>query len=111
MHCTQQQAVDIGRPACVRVLLEAGGSIEARDRYGYTPLSWATHNRSSACVQLLLQGKADVEAANDVSMLCCVLHWFALDGTTDTVLIPGLNSCHANIVLCLVIADMTTPRG
>ncbi|KAH6970507.1 hypothetical protein BKA56DRAFT_496680, partial [Ilyonectria sp. MPI-CAGE-AT-0026] len=52
-----------GHRVVVKLLLEKGAEIEAKDsEYGRTPLSWAAGNGRETIVQLLLETGADVEA-------------------------------------------------
>ncbi|KAF5694443.1 ankyrin repeat domain-containing protein [Fusarium denticulatum] len=52
-----------GHRVIVKLLLEKGGEIEARDSvYGQTPLSWAAQDGHEAVVKLLLDRGADIEA-------------------------------------------------
>ncbi|KAF3391660.1 hypothetical protein F1880_007668 [Penicillium rolfsii] len=52
-----------GLRAIVRLLLEKGADVEARDSdYGRTPLSWAAERGKEAVVKLLLEKGAEIEA-------------------------------------------------
>ncbi len=65
-------AAQFARPEVVRLLLEGGSAVDERDRTGHTPLHWATGTATIfggvespsalACVQLLLEWGADVDA-------------------------------------------------
>ena len=48
----------------VRVLLQAGSAIEARDYYKSTPLNYAAGSNSSSVVKVLIEAGADVNAPN-----------------------------------------------
>ena len=65
------QAADYSKsPAVVKVLLDAGADIEARDKGGYTPLHVAVGNAvgkrdSVAVVKALLDARANIEARDE----------------------------------------------
>ena len=48
----------------VVVVVFAGAHTKARDCYGSTPLHFAVHSESLACVEMIVNGGADVNAAN-----------------------------------------------
>lgn len=50
----------------VRLLLEHGADLEAKDEYGDTPLSWAIGDECAPIVHLLLKHGADVNTQNAV---------------------------------------------
>ena len=52
-------AAENGHEAVVKLLLEKGAELEAKDEYGRTPLSWAAGNGHEAVVKLLLEKGAD----------------------------------------------------
>jgi ankyrin repeat protein len=50
-------------PAVIRLLVEAGPALEARDEYGYTPLMWAAvTTRNAETLRILIEAGADVES-------------------------------------------------
>ena len=51
-----------GKEQVVRLLLEKGADIEARDRTQQTPLHYAAYSGSEKLVRLLLEKGADIEA-------------------------------------------------
>ncbi|KAH7115490.1 hypothetical protein B0J13DRAFT_653898 [Dactylonectria estremocensis] len=51
-----------GHRAIVKLLLEKGADIEAKDSFGRTPLWWAAANGHEAIVKLLLEKGANIEA-------------------------------------------------
>ena len=53
-----------GHEAVVRLLLENGADIGAKNKYGWTALTKATIWRREAVVRLLLENRADIEAKN-----------------------------------------------
>jgi hypothetical protein len=53
-------AVHSGNPAPVRLLIDAGADVNARDRYGITPLMWACVGLDAESVQELLRAGAAV---------------------------------------------------
>ena len=60
-------AAETNQPAAVKVLLEYGASIEARDQYeysGFTPLHSAAHAGHTEVTRTLLDHKAAVDAEN-----------------------------------------------
>jgi ankyrin repeat protein len=51
-----------GHEAVVKLLLEKGAKLESKDeRYGLTPLSWATIYEHEAVVKLLLKGASRLQ--------------------------------------------------
>ncbi|OWT42519.1 Ankyrin repeat protein [Pochonia chlamydosporia 170] len=54
-----------GHEAVVKLLLDKGADVEAKDEYGRTPLSLAAWNGHEAVVELLLDRGADVEAKDE----------------------------------------------
>ncbi|KAH6977638.1 hypothetical protein EDB80DRAFT_265352 [Ilyonectria destructans] len=68
-----------GHRVVVKLLLEKGAKIEAKDSsYGRTPLKWAAHNGHEATVKLLLEKGADVEAKDEHGRT--PLSWAAANG-------------------------------
>ncbi|RSL38004.1 hypothetical protein CEP53_015273, partial [Fusarium sp. AF-6] len=59
---THLRAATNGREAVMRLLLDRGAEIEAKDQRGQTPLVLATSNGDKATVQLLLDRGAEIEA-------------------------------------------------
>lgn len=55
-------AASNGNIKAVRVLLEHGAEVDARNFGGFTPLHWAAAEGHLDCVQLLLEHGADIEA-------------------------------------------------
>ena len=55
-------AAEEGHEAVVKLLLEKGAEIEAKDQYGQTALSWATTQGHETIVKLLLEKSAKIEA-------------------------------------------------
>jgi hypothetical protein len=61
-------AVEKGHEAVVKLLLEKGAELEAKDnRYGQTPLSWAAVKGHEAVVKLLLEKGAELESKDNGS--------------------------------------------
>jgi ankyrin repeat protein len=54
-----------GHEAVVKLLLEKGAELEAKDSYGRTPLSWAAEKGHDAVVKLLLEKGAELEAKDN----------------------------------------------
>ena len=54
-----------GHLEVVKSLLEAKAEVEAKDKYGRTPLSWAAVEGHSEVVKSLLQAKAEVDAKDN----------------------------------------------
>jgi predicted component of type VI protein secretion system len=50
------------RPDYIRMLIEAGADVNARDGMGQTPLMFATRNSTPEVVTLLIEAGADVNA-------------------------------------------------
>jgi ankyrin repeat protein len=58
------RAAAFGDGEAIQLLLNAGATIDARDSYGETPLSWASwHLRPAAILQLLCHGEHTVSAS------------------------------------------------
>ncbi|KAF4335972.1 ankyrin repeat-containing protein, partial [Fusarium beomiforme] len=56
-----------GHRVIVKLLLEKGAEIEAKDsKYGQTPLSWAARNGHEAVIKLLLGKGAEIEAKDNL---------------------------------------------
>ena len=53
----------------VKLLLDAKANIEAKDKSGQTPLSWAAEEGHVDVVKLLLKAKANIEAEDKVDKL------------------------------------------
>jgi ankyrin repeat protein len=49
----------------VKLLLEKGADLEAKDEFGRTPLSWAAEEGHEGVVKLLLEKGADLEAKDE----------------------------------------------
>jgi len=47
-------AARLGKPACLKILLEEGAIIEAKDNQGMTALIRAAEYYDSACLEILL---------------------------------------------------------
>jgi DNA-binding protein YbaB len=62
---TIHRASERGRAACVRMLLQHGADVHARDSDGNTALTLAALSCYKECVKLLLEAKADVNAATN----------------------------------------------
>ncbi|KAI3571047.1 hypothetical protein IWW34DRAFT_772695, partial [Fusarium oxysporum f. sp. albedinis] len=68
-----------GHRVIVKLLLEKGAEIEAKDsEYGRTPLSWAAGNGHKATVKLLLENGAGVESKDEFGQT--LLSWAAENG-------------------------------
>ncbi|KAJ0136327.1 hypothetical protein HZ326_20675 [Fusarium oxysporum f. sp. albedinis] len=68
-----------GHRVIVKLLLEKGAEIEAKDsEYGRTPLSWAAGNGHKATVKLLLENGAGVESKDEIGQT--PLSWAAGNG-------------------------------
>ena len=67
-----------GNEAVVKLLLEKGADLEARDSLGCrTPLWWAARNKHEAVVKLLLEKGADLEARGSLDQTPL---WYAAGG-------------------------------
>jgi ankyrin repeat protein len=54
-----------GHESIIKLLLEAGAKVEAKDDNGRTPLLLAAENGHEAVVKLLLEAKANVESKDN----------------------------------------------
>jgi ankyrin repeat protein len=65
-------------PDTMRILIDAGADLNARDRDGFTPLHTAARARDIGVFRLLLESGADVHAVNETAMAtmchCAVGH-------------------------------------
>jgi ankyrin repeat protein len=60
------RAAAFGSPDTVRMLLEAGATVDAEDMYGETPLAWASwHLRPDAVLRQLTYGGISIHPARD----------------------------------------------
>jgi ankyrin repeat protein len=55
-----------GHEMILRLLLEEGADINAKDNFGRTALYWVAENRHEAIVRLLLNHKADVNVKDNL---------------------------------------------
>ncbi|KKO96409.1 ankyrin repeat domain-containing protein, partial [Trichoderma harzianum] len=67
-----------GHRAVVKLLVEKGADIDAKDGGGRTPLLWATYNGHKAIVELLVEKGADIEAKDNYGRT--PLSWAAYNG-------------------------------
>ena len=67
-----------GLEVVVRLLLEKGADIEAKDRDGRTALDWAAHNRHEEVIRLLSDKAMDIGGKGDHGWTA--LHWAAWKG-------------------------------
>ncbi|RYP12344.1 hypothetical protein DL765_007390 [Monosporascus sp. GIB2] len=70
------------RGGTVRRLLGAGARINSKDKFGRTPLHWASENGHDTVVKLLLESGADTNVEDDMGRT--PLHWASENGH-DTV--------------------------
>lgn len=63
-------AIENGRTAIARSLIELGSDIESRDTLQRTPLMYACKAGSKEAVEMLLQYKADIKAVNNLGDSC-----------------------------------------
>ena len=80
-------------PEVLRVLIQAGANVNAKDNYGSTPLMYAALNDNSEVFKALIQAGANVNAKND-------------DGWTPLMLAAGDNSAEVVSVLIKGGADV-----
>ena len=66
-----------------RLLLTAGADVNAKNKWGSTPLHAAAREGHTEAVRLLLEAGADVNAENEDGET--PLHWAAWEGHTDVV--------------------------
>lgn len=76
-------AASLGDAALVTYLLENGAEVDARDRWGRTPLAWAAGFGRMNTVELLLAHEAAIDLADDWGVTA--LHWAAFCGHADLV--------------------------
>ncbi|XP_032233750.1 ankyrin repeat and protein kinase domain-containing protein 1 isoform X2 [Nematostella vectensis] len=53
-----------GRAGCVKLLIEAGASVDVKEKDGLTPLHLAVYHGNSNCVQILIDYGADVNSTS-----------------------------------------------
>jgi ankyrin repeat protein len=68
----------------VRMLLDAGADVHARNSYGATPLMFAAGAGQVDAVEMLLEAGADVHAENDYHSTA--MHWAATKGCTSVMI-------------------------
>ena len=73
-----------GNAGAVKVLLEAGADLEARNESGHTPLDWAALAGNAGAVMVLLEVGANLEARNESGHT--PLHIAALAGNAGAVM-------------------------
>ena len=79
MNTEHKWAVQEGHGVVVKLLLERGAELEAKDNSGQTPLVWAARNGHEAVVKLLLERGAKLEAKDNDSSLT-PLEWAVKNG-------------------------------
>jgi ribosomal protein S18 acetylase RimI-like enzyme len=84
-----------GYTELVKLLLDAGADIEAKDKYGYTALIRAASNGYTEVVKLLLDAGADIEAKKE---------------NGDTALIRAASNGHTEVVKLLKQYGAIDPR-
>ncbi|KAI9892747.1 MAG: hypothetical protein M1814_001167 [Vezdaea aestivalis] len=72
-----------GHELIVRLLLEKGADIEAKDNSGKTALYWAARNGHETVVRLLLEEGADFKAKDDEGGIA--LHWAVVGDDDETI--------------------------
>jgi hypothetical protein len=78
-----EDAAKAGDVATVRSLLDSGGDIDARDRYGQTALMLAAHHGHEALVDLLIEHGANLDVTAKYSLSALMLAVIA--GHTEIV--------------------------
>ncbi|EJD51619.1 hypothetical protein AURDEDRAFT_120897 [Auricularia subglabra TFB-10046 SS5] len=63
-----------GRPELVRILIQYGVDVNARDRYGQSPIFDAMLSNEVECVEALMEGGADVSLVNADGIAPIVVH-------------------------------------
>jgi len=86
----------------VRLLLEKGANIEARDNTGRTALHWAAERGREEVVQLLLDKGADIEAEDNARRT----PWHWADQNGHEVVVQRLEMAFRNMI---VTASVLTP--
>lgn len=76
-------AVEISDRKTVKLLIEKGADINARNKKGYTPLHCAVFARSLENVKVLIRGEAEINARNGKRNTA--LHYASLMGYEETV--------------------------
>ena len=80
--CLMEAAFNGHLDVC-RLLIDKGAHIEAKNRYGRTPLHYAAANGHHEIVRLLYDLGADIEARDDEG--CRSLHYSAYNGRISIV--------------------------
>jgi ankyrin repeat protein len=79
-HQALHRASTQGHAACVRMLLQHGADVHARDGHGNTALIQTPFAGAGDCLQLLIEAKADVNAADHLGMTAthnAAVDWWA----------------------------------
>ena len=67
----------------IKLLLEKGANIEAKDSYGNTPLVWASWSGYIEVVKLLIEKGADIEVKNNYGFTPLI--WASQNGRIEVV--------------------------
>lgn len=81
-------------PAIVKVLIEHGADINARDDTGFTPLHWAVGRNAPETARLLVESGADVNAkTNEGKTPRKIHHWLQRTGRAHFLTRHRIWSC------------------
>ena len=87
-------AANLGRVDVVRELINKGGDIEMKDKYGVTPLHLASLNGHLDVVQLLVESKVDIHAKEKGGKT--PLYWASCNGQLNAVTLLVENKADIN---------------